>query len=86
MDECAANSGLCDATNGGCTNTVGSYTCTCNAGYVLNGDGSACDGTLTLILTLSPTLKKRISMIFNPNNWIILDLALILKIVHIFYV
>ncbi|MGI4458269.1 hypothetical protein ACR2WA_25390 [Klebsiella pneumoniae] len=41
IDECA------DGSNGGCahvcTNTDGSYECSCNAGYVLNADGHACD-------------------------------------------
>ena len=49
MDECAASPGPCDATNGVCTDNEGSYTCTCNTGYVLNGDGSTCDGMSTLI-------------------------------------
>ena len=29
-----------------CHNTVGSYTCSCNNGYVLNHDGRGCDGKL----------------------------------------
>ena len=56
MDECAANPGPCDATNGGCTNSEGSYTCTCTSGYELNADGSTCDGILTLITHQSSQL------------------------------
>ena len=32
-----------------CQNTVGSYTCNCTAGYVLNGDGRTCDGEFTTL-------------------------------------
>jgi len=27
-----------------CTNTVGSFECFCNNGYVLNSNGQSCDG------------------------------------------
>ena len=43
VDECAAESDSCDA-NSGCTNTDGSYECTCNAGYT--GDGFSCAGII----------------------------------------
>ncbi|XP_072017455.1 lactadherin-like [Amphiura filiformis] len=39
IDECAISSDNCDA-NAGCTNTVGSFICECNAGY--SGDGVTC--------------------------------------------
>ena len=41
MDECATES-PCHASNALCTNTPGSFTCACNAGYV--GDGMTCYG------------------------------------------
>ncbi len=41
VDECINESHDCDA-NAECANTVGSFTCTCNAGY--NGDGISCSG------------------------------------------
>ncbi len=43
IDECAANTHDCHlyAT---CTNTDGSFTCACNAGYT--GDGKSCSGEL----------------------------------------
>ena len=44
IDECTDNTDGCDYTNGGCTNTPGSFTCTCNTGYELNVDGTTCDG------------------------------------------
>ena len=39
----------CDEDNGGCeqicTNTEGSYECSCRNGYVLDGNGHNCSGT-----------------------------------------
>lgn len=42
VNECASNNGNCDAI---CTNTVGSYRCSCMGGFMLNVDGRTCDGT-----------------------------------------
>ena len=41
IDECATDNGNCDE-NAGCTNTYGSFTCTCNPFY--EGDGTTCTG------------------------------------------
>lgn len=43
INECAATSSPCEHT---CTNTVGSFQCSCNDGYLLDDDGRSCDGTL----------------------------------------
>ena len=40
-DECSNGDNNCD-TNAQCDNTVGSYSCTCNAGY--SGNGETCTG------------------------------------------
>ncbi|CAH3176026.1 unnamed protein product [Porites lobata] len=40
LDECTTGSDSCDV-NSVCQNTVGSYTCSCNAGYT--GDGKPCN-------------------------------------------
>ena len=41
IDECSASSPVCDI-NADCSNTRGSYYCTCKAGFT--GDGKACQG------------------------------------------
>jgi len=40
INECSSNNGGCDHT---CSNSNGSYTCSCNSGFSLNADGHACD-------------------------------------------
>ena len=42
IDECSADSSPCDE-NADCTNTDGSYSCTCKQGF--DGDGQSCEGT-----------------------------------------
>ncbi len=39
VDECKSNNGGCAQT---CTNSAGSFACSCNAGYTLAADGKAC--------------------------------------------
>ena len=41
IDECKTLTHECDV-NATCTNTLGSHTCTCKAGFV--GDGTRCSG------------------------------------------
>lgn len=40
IDECGTNMNDCNPENGTCTNTEGSFNCTCNVGY--GGDGINC--------------------------------------------
>ena len=47
-DECASNTHNCHI-SATCSNTVGSFTCSCNDGYT--GDGTSCNG-----MQLSPFL------------------------------
>ena len=41
IDECQLQLDGCQQ---GCTNTAGSYTCSCQAGFELNADGFTCNG------------------------------------------
>ena len=43
INECASDNGGCDHT---CTNTKGSYYCTCKSGYELHSDEHSCNGRL----------------------------------------
>ena len=47
INECTINNGNCSDI---CTNTVGSYICSCMSGFVLNSNGRTCDGEATQIL------------------------------------
>ena len=52
IDECSINNGGCDQK---CTNT---NVCSCNDGYILNGDGLTCDG---IIMHISSFLRSFLS-------------------------
>ena len=54
IEECSADPSPCDS-NADCTNTDGSYSCTCTPGYT--GDGTTCQGRLISIYK-SIILKK----------------------------
>ena len=41
VNECLTNNGGCAQI---CTNTVGSFTCSCNTGYSLGADARSCVG------------------------------------------
>ena len=56
IDECTDNTHNCDD-NAVCTNTIGSFICTCNIGYA--GDGHTCNGKKVFWIYLS---------IFTPMN------------------
>ena len=46
IDECKSDISLCDV-NANCSNTYGSYKCTCKEGY--NGTGHVCTGMMNLL-------------------------------------
>ena len=48
IDECGASTPVCDI-NANCSNTRGSYICTCRAGYT--GDGKTCQGMINFLLS-----------------------------------
>ena len=41
VDECALDNGFCEHS---CNNTIGSYHCTCNDGFILLEDDRGCTG------------------------------------------
>ena len=45
IDECSEETDQCHHI---CNNTVGSYECSCRAGYILDSNGLSCDGEPTL--------------------------------------
>ena len=61
IDECARGTHDCHA-NAVCANTVGSFTCTCKAGY--EGSGQDCTGNYTLKITAITQGNKRITRHF----------------------
>ena len=70
IDECSASSPVCDI-NANCSNTRGSYICTCRAGYT--GDGKTCQGksrfsVITTKMADSQGLVWRPVKIGNPSN------------------
>ena len=46
VNECSANYGNCSQL---CTNTNGSYVCSCNLGYQLSADSRTCNGNQLFI-------------------------------------
>jgi len=45
IDECASSPSPCDQ---GCSNSVGSYTCSCVSGFRLGSNGKTCNGKRNL--------------------------------------
>lgn len=41
VDECATEQDQCDQN---CHNNIGSFSCSCNSGFMLSSDGLNCDG------------------------------------------
>ena len=54
VDECKAASAYCSI-NAACKNTMGSYSCECNVGFV--GDGTSCLGKIFSIVYYSCILS-----------------------------
>ena len=44
IDECIEESDDCDPVQGTCTNTVGSYQCSCRIGFIGLGTNGSCEG------------------------------------------
>ena len=52
IDECLTNNGGCAQT---CTNSDGSFVCSCDGGYTLAVDERACNGRIILVALLRVT-------------------------------
>ena len=50
VDECTEGTHQCQQV---CQNTIGSYTCGCNDGFILDTDGRSCNGKNSFLSTLS---------------------------------
>ena len=54
----------CEALNGGCEhqckNTNGSYTCECNKGFSLNGNGKTCSGNFEI--NIGKDIAQRVTL------------------------
>ena len=61
IDECSEGLSDCDA-KASCTNTVGSFTCTCNKGSI--GDGKTCFGADYIFTLTGSTLRNGFSSLF----------------------
>lgn len=86
MDECATAIDNCD-TSATCTNTVGSFTCECQAGLI--GDGVICTGKFIYMTRLFSFIWMYVKILMNvmqrliivmplPNVPTPLDLSLVL--------
>ena len=62
IDECAQDQDDCHS-NGVCMNTIGSYTCQCNAGF--QGDGRSCTGWLC---NKRPLVHTMLLVWYNGNS------------------
>uniref|UniRef100_A0A3Q4HT08 Fibrillin 2b n=1 Tax=Neolamprologus brichardi TaxID=32507 RepID=A0A3Q4HT08_NEOBR len=58
VDECSTVPGVCDG--GECTNTAGSYVCTCPRGYISSTDGSRCSYQKICVFLASFLLSESI--------------------------
>ena len=58
FDECTVNNGGCEQT---CTDNDGSFTCSCDAGYILSDNGLSCSGKSLLLFLLITTSFQSLS-------------------------
>ena len=83
IDECSMQVDECDHN---CNNTLGSYTCSCNDGYLLDRNGQQCNGKLihhyfqSINLTVCPILCK---ILMNAlYNWISVSKSVSISMDH----
>ena len=63
INECLINRGGCSDM---CTNTWGSFKCTCRTGFTLNVDGRTCNGNIVIELIHKQT--KNYTKIYQNHN------------------
>ena len=77
IDECAnASTNNCDS-NATCTNTPGSFTCTCNQGY--SGDGTTCDGMFFNYTVTAQITESWMQILMNVS----MELIIAAQMVHV---
>lgn len=65
IDECSSDPSPCDE-NGDCTNSDGSYSCTCKQGFA--GNGTVCNGMRELSVSLY-IIPAKIFLCHNPMEF-----------------
>ncbi len=60
INECLFNNGGCEQT---CADSVGSFNCSCEAGYQLSSDSTSCQGNVNLVHILTNQLQQLLSQI-----------------------
>ena len=84
IDECSMQVDECDHN---CNNTLGSYTCSCNDGYLLDRNGLQCNGKYDIVaiicfqsIDLCPILCK---ILMNAlYNWISVSKSVSISMDH----
>ena len=68
INECTNGDNECDKNHASCDNTVGSYTCSCDGGYMTTNNGRTCVGELQTSLLVATYVNKSDShvRVFSP--------------------
>ena len=78
INECTENTDGCAQM---CTNTIGSFTCACRVGYLLNNDGRACQGIVYNTMTSLILTKLHGHTI---RNVLLILLLILLSFLHMY--
>ena len=62
INECEEQTDRCTQD---CTNSAGSYTCSCNSGYRLQSDGFSCNGKFQVVSAVLIHFSSVIQMLMN---------------------